>query len=166
MHRRLVFITLLLVTFLMQVIVAPEISIGKVKPDLLVVVTVCLGLLEGPSTGALFGFWGGFLADVFSTSILGVSAFTQALVGFIAGELKHRIVPTSVIWPMGLVFLFSILNELVRFTTWISVGWDARPPFNFATIMGIALYNTLMTILAYPLTRRLAEREEELVLFK
>ncbi len=166
MHRRLVFITLLLVTFLLQVTVAPEISIGRVKPDLLVVVTVCWGLLEGPTAGALFGFWGGFLGDVFSTSILGVSAFAQALVGFISGELKHRIVPTSVIWPMGLVFVFSVLNELVRFVTWIAVGWDARPPFSFATIIGIALYNMLMAVLAYPVTKRLEEREEELVLFK
>jgi rod shape-determining protein MreD len=166
LHRRAVFIVLLLVTFLLQVTVAQEITIGSVKPDLVLVVTICIALYEGPSRGALFGFWGGLLEDIFTISILGVASFAKTIIGYFSGELKNRVISASVLWPMIIIFFFTILHELMKFVAWAIVGWDSHPAFNFATIAGIALYNMLITLVVYPIIRRLVEHEEEVVLFK
>ncbi len=166
MHRRLAFFALLIASFLVQVTVAPEVSVGGVKPDVILVVTVCLAIFEGPGRGAAMGFWGGFLEDMVSSAVMGVSSFSKALAGYLAGELKNRMVSSTVLLPCLAVFVLSVFNELVKFLAWVAVGWEGRPAFRITVIAGVALYDSLLTLLAYPLVRRLVEHEEEVSLFK
>ncbi len=166
MHRRLIFFVVLVLALLVQLTVAPEISIGTVRPDVLLVVAVCWALFEGPGQGALFGFWGGLLEDVFSTAVLGVGAFAKTIIGYFSGELRQRIVSKSVAWPMVIVFFASVLHELVKFATWAMVGLEDRPPFSFGIIAGLALYNALITLAVYPVIGRFALGEERSLMFQ
>ena len=166
MHRRLTFFLVLVVTLLLQLTVAPEIGIGTVKPDILLVATICWALFAGPGQGALFGFCGGLLEDVFSTAVLGVSAFAKTVIGYSCGELRQRVVSKSVIWPMAIVFFGTILHELVKFAAWAMVGLEERPPFSFGVIAGLALYNAVVTLVVYPVLSRLAGREERALMFQ
>jgi rod shape-determining protein MreD len=166
MHRRLTFFSVLIVTLLVQLTVSPEISIGVVIPDFLLVTTICWALLEGPGQGAVFGFCGGLLEDIFSTAVMGVSAFAKTLIGYLCGELRQRVISKSVVWPMIIVFFGSIVNELFKFAAWAMVGLEERPPFNFGVIMGFALYNAVVTLVVYPIVSRLATREEKAMMFQ
>jgi rod shape-determining protein MreD len=166
MHRRLTFFVVLVVTLLVQLTVAPEISIGSVRPDILLVATVCWALFEGPGQGALFGFCGGLLEDIFSTAVLGVSAFAKTIIGYFSGELRQRIISKSVIWPMIIVFFASVLHELIKFAAWAMVGLEDRPPFSIGIIAGLALYNALFTLLIYPVIGRFAGSEERSLMFQ
>ncbi len=67
---------------------------------------------------------------------------------------------------MIIVLLFTVASELVKFATWIVVGWAERPTFNINIIAGVALYNALVTLAVYPLVKRLVQHEEEVMLFK
>lgn len=165
-HRRLLFTIILLVTLLLQVGVAGEMSIGSVKPDILLVATICWALFEGPSRGALFGFWAGLLEDVFSTAVLGVGAFAKTLMGYFAGELRQRVVSKSVIWPMLIIFVGTILHELIKFAAWTMVGLERKPPFELTVIFGLALYNAVITLAVYPLLGRFTIREEREMMFQ
>jgi len=165
-HRRLIFFVVLVLALLVQLTVAPEIAIGTVRPDVLLVVTVCWALFEGPGQGALFGFWGGLLEDVFSTAVLGVGAFAKTVIGYFGGELRQRIISKSVAWPMVIVFFASFLHELVKFATWAMVGLEDRPPFSFGIIAGLALYNALITLAVYPVIGRFALGEERSLMFQ
>lgn len=166
MHRRLTFFVVLVVTLLIQLTISPEISIGTVKPDFILVATICWALFEGPGQGALFGFTGGLLEDIFSTAILGVSAFSKTIIGYFSGELRQRIVSKSVIWPMLIVFVGTILAELVKFAAWTMVGLEDRPSFSIGIIAGVALYNALITLVVYPVIGRFAGREEKALMFQ
>lgn len=164
-RRRLVFAVIVLVVLLLQVGVAGEMSIGSVKPDIMLVAAICWALFEGPSRGALFGFWGGLLEDVFTTTVLGVGAFAKTIIGYFAGELKERIVSKSVFWPALTVFLGTILHELIKFAAWTVVGLENRPPFGFGTIAGLALYNSVLTLVVYPVLGRFTGVEERAMMF-
>jgi len=166
MHRRLTFFVILVAALLLQLTVAPEISIGTVKPDILLVATICWALCEGPGQGALFGFCGGILDDIFSTAVLGVSAFAKTIVGYFSGELRQRVISKSVIWPIIIVFFGSILQELIRFATWAMVGLEEAPPFSIGVIAGMALYNALITLLIYPVIGRFAGSEDRALMFQ
>jgi rod shape-determining protein MreD len=166
MHRRLIFLVTLVIALLVQLTVAPEISIGMVKPDILLVVTMCWALAEGPGQGALFGFSAGLLEDIFTTQVLGVSAFAKTLIGYFGGELRQRVISKSVIWPTIIVFFASILQELLKFMTWNIVGVEDKPAFNFGLIAGLALFNALLTLLIYPVIGRVAAREERSLMFQ
>ena len=166
MHRRLTFFVVLVVSLLVQLTVCPEISIGSVKPDVLLVATVCWALFEGPAQGVLFGFCAGLLEDIFSTAVLGVSAFAKIIIGYFSGELRQRVISKSVIWPMIIVFFGSILHELIKFATWTMVGLEQRPPFSFGIIAGLALYNALITLVIYPVIRHFVGQEDRALMFQ
>ncbi len=164
-HRRLLFAIILLVFLLIQVGVATEISVGRVKPDILLVATICWALLEGPSRGALFGFFGGLLEDAFTTAVMGVGAFAKTILGYMGGELRQRIVSKSILWPVVIVFLGSILHELIKFATWALVGMEERPAFSFGVITGLAFYNAVLTVVVYPILARFSAGEERAMMF-
>jgi rod shape-determining protein MreD len=166
MQRKLTFFVVLIVALLLQLTVAPEISIGSVKPDILLVTTVCWALFEGSASGALFGFCAGLLEGIFSTAVLGVSAFAKTIIGYFSGELRQRVVSKSVIWPIIIVFSASILHELIKFGAWAIVGLEERPPFSFGIIIGLALYNAVITLLVYPIIGRFTAREEKAMMFQ
>lgn len=166
MHRRLTFFVVLVVALLIQLTVSPEIGIGSVKPDILLVATVCWALFQGPGQGALFGFFAGLLEDIFSTAVLGVSAFAKTLIGYFCGELRQRVISKSVVWPILIVFVASIVHELVKFATWAMVGLEQRPPFSFGVIAGLALYNALITLVIYPVIGHFAGQEERALMFQ
>lgn len=165
MHRRLAFFAILITALLIQLTVAPEISIGSVRPDILLVATVCWALFEGPASGALFGFCGGLLEGIFGTNILGVSAFAKTIIGYFSGEMRQRVVSKSVIWPMVIVLAASILHELMKFAAWAIVGLEERPPFSMGIIIGLAMYNAVITLVVYPVIGRFTAREEKAMMF-
>lgn len=164
-HRRLLLAVIILVTLLLQVGVAGEISVGSVKPDILLTATICWALFEGPTQGALFGFWGGLLEDVFTIAVLGVGAFAKTLIGYFSGEIKQRVVSKSVVWPMLIVFAGTLFHELIKFASWTMVGLEQRPSLNAGVVFGLALYNAVLTLAVYPLLGRFASREEREMLF-
>ncbi|OFW57660.1 MAG: rod shape-determining protein MreD [Actinobacteria bacterium RBG_19FT_COMBO_54_7] len=166
MHRRLFFFVTLVIALLAQLTIAPEIRIGVIKPDILLVLTVCWALVEGPGQGAIFGFSAGLLEDIFTTATVGVSAFSKTLIGYFTGEVRQRIVSKSVIWPMLIVFIATIVQELLKFMTWTMVGVEEMPPFNFGVIVGLALFDAAITLLIYPIIGRLAARDERALMFQ
>lgn len=165
-HRRMLFAIIVLVTLLLQLAVVGEISVGSVKPDILLTATICWALFEGSKRGALFGFWGGLLEDVFTTAVLGVGAFAKTLVGYFSGELRQRVVSRSVAWPMLIVFAGTLLHELIKFAAWTMVGLEQRPPLKPGVIFGLALYNAVLTLAVYPLLGRFASQEEREMMFQ
>jgi rod shape-determining protein MreD len=106
------------------------------------------------------------LEDIFSTAVLGVSAFTKTLLGYFCGELRQRVISKSVIWPMIIVFFGSILGEVTKFATWAMVGLEGRPSFSIGIVAGFALYNAIITLLVYPILGRVAVREEVAMMFQ
>ncbi len=166
MHRRLSFFVALVAGILLQVTVAPELTIWGVKPDFLLAMTVCVALLEGPVNGAFFGFASGFLADIFSTSLLGVTALAKTAMGFLTGTFQSRVISRSVLWPALLCWAASIFHEIIKFLAWKIVGAEGTPPFLFLSVLWLATYNMLLVLAVYPLLKRiLPEREEALVMF-
>ncbi len=164
-RNRWAFIFVLLVTMLLELAVAPEIALGSVRPDILLVVLVCWALLEGSRSGAILGFWGGLMEGIFTTTALGVTAFIKTVAGYVVGELRRRVVTRTVLWPMAVVFLVSILHEVAKFGLWSMLGLEGRPSFRLGVVAGFALYNSLFTLLVYPVVLRVAQREEETFMF-
>ncbi len=164
-RQRLVFVLTLLATVILEISVAPEIAVGSVKPGILLTVLVCWAILEGPRSGAVFGFWGGLLEGIFTTTALGVTALVKTVAGYLVGEIRRRVVSRTVIWPMAVVFLTSVLHELSKFALWAMLGIEGKPALRLGVLFGFALYNSLLTLPVYPVVLRLARREEETLMF-
>lgn len=66
-------------------------SPGGGRPDLVIVLVVCVALVDGPNTGVAFGFAAGLALDLLSQHPLGVLALVLAVVGYVVGSGRDRL---------------------------------------------------------------------------
>ncbi|MHB1535040.1 MAG: rod shape-determining protein MreD [Acidimicrobiales bacterium] len=85
---------LLALGILLQTTVAPDLRLGAVAPDFMLLLAICGGLAGGAETGAFVGFFAGLLTDLFlTTTPLGLAALTYCLVGYGIGFLRSTVLP-------------------------------------------------------------------------
>jgi len=152
--------------FFLQFSVMPHFKLLGCQPDLLLVVAIVVAVQEDPITGAIVGFCGGFLQDLISHQVLGVSALTKALAVFISGMLKELFMTYSMFLPAILVLLGSILEVCFHEVTLLMLGQGKVPPLRFAAfVLPTSLYNVLAAFVIYPLMRVFSfpVREERLI---
>lgn len=89
---RLRIAALLVVAVLLQTTLASDLRVFGVAPDLMVLLSICAGMLGGPEAGAWVGFWSGLLMDMFLASTpVGLSALTYCLIGAAVGGLRSSV---------------------------------------------------------------------------
>lgn len=97
-----------------QLFFVPLISFRFIVPDLLVIFLVFYSLRYGRVFGSWIGFTVGFLFDLVSGGIIGISMFAKTLVGFTAGSFMDEyngIESRSIIFLLGVILLSSIINS-------------------------------------------------------
>lgn len=88
--RIAVFGLIAFVTLLLQAVVAPIIAVAGWPPDLVLAVVVAVAVVEGPATGARFGFVAGMGVDLLSggAHLVGLTALVLLLVGEGVGRVR------------------------------------------------------------------------------
>lgn len=164
--RQILLGVLVLGAFILQLSVLPQFKLFGAQPNLILVIAVVVAVQDGPVPGAVVGFCGGLLMDMVSPQVMGVGAFSTAFAAFVAGLLKDFFMTYSILLPVILVFLASLLEPMVSRGTLAMLGQEPLPFFNVATLFAGAFYNVLWVFVLYPLLRRFrfTEREESLVL--
>jgi rod shape-determining protein MreD len=76
-----------------------------VKPDLLLVLALVLGLTRGKGGGVALGCLLGFLQDIMSGGLLGINALSKGLIGFGAGTFRRDLMSFH---PLLQAFIFAL----------------------------------------------------------
>jgi rod shape-determining protein MreD len=109
-----------LAVLLVQTLILPYIAIGSIIPDLVLIWVVYLAVTRGHIAGSTAGFMLGLMLDVLAgdDGMLGLSAFTKTLAGFLAGyafsENKTEQTLTSSQFPL-IVTVTALVHNLVYF---------------------------------------------------
>ena len=167
--RRKIFLGLVVLTaFFLQVAVMPQFKLFGCQPDLMLVIAVVIAVTDGPVEGAIVGFCGGLLLDIASPQVMGVGAFSRAVAAFLAGMMKDFFMTYTILLPVLLVFIMSLLEPSIHQATLAMLGQEQLPPFNVVVLFAAALYNVLTVFVLYPILRRFRfpVKEESLVLSK
>jgi rod shape-determining protein MreD len=125
-----------------QATVAPALRIGDVAPDIPLIIVVLLALRRGPEFGCLAGFAAGLLQDTAGGGLLGVQAFTKAVIGFAIGALGGRLRVTQPLVQVPGLVLLTVLEGLARFALLKAFHYPA--PFGDLmayVVLPQALYN-------------------------
>lgn len=85
MKSKLVMFFTIVVTFLLQCTLCQAIAIGSIKPNLLLILCVSMGLMRGQKSGLFVGFFAGLLQDIFYGSLFGFYALIYMYVGYLSG---------------------------------------------------------------------------------
>ncbi len=96
---------LILTCFLLQCTLLHLLSIGSITPNLLVILTVSMGLLRGRKSGLWTGFFSGLLIDLFYGNLFGFYALIYMYMGFFSGYAYRVYYDDDVRVPMVLTAL-------------------------------------------------------------
>ncbi len=112
LRRTLVTGVIILAAFLLQNNIFAAISLIRITPNLLLLVTVTFGLLHGKLTGLAVGFFAGLLADAFGGTLLGQYALILSVLGYGCGFFTPYFYLDSVVLPMGVCAACELIYGL------------------------------------------------------
>ncbi len=158
MRRALLLTVVVLTALLLQTTVFADVRLLGARPELMYLLTICFGVLEGPASGAATGFVGGMAQDFLLNQPKGITALTLTLLGYAIGMLRQYVVSPSPVLPVflvaagtfGGVLFYGVVSFLLGQldTSWFYL-------FRIAALSGI--YNAVLTPLLFPILRRAAE---------
>jgi len=152
-----------LAAFLLQTSVFTHLAVLGVKPDLLMVVVACWGLLYGPRAGFVAGMVTGLAQGVMLGQYIGLFALVKALVGFAVGVVESKIFKENIWVPTVAVGAAVLAHE---FLVWLCLK-VLGVPTPAVTILTVAVPGSVYSMLAAPLAYRqlflynVAERARE-----
>ncbi|MFW6148513.1 MAG: rod shape-determining protein MreD [Atribacterota bacterium] len=105
---------IIVATLMIELVMANILSFDAVKPDLMLIVVICLSFISGAEEGIIAGFTGGLLKDIFSVHLLGINALVKTVIGYIAGVIREKIFSQHLMWIVAIfTFIFTFMNNLI-----------------------------------------------------
>lgn len=153
---------LIFLTVLIQSTVADSIKIYGVKPNLTIIVIVCVALLRNTTEGAVVGLICGLMQDAVSGRVIGFYALLGLYLGLAISKSNKKLNKENILIAVFLTFVSSIVYEcIVYFFTTVF-----RAPLNFIyplknKILIEAIYNSVISILVFIIVSRIHKRFEE-----
>ena len=132
-------ILLIILALFLQASWTNAISLWDIKPDLIVLILVFVGITSGQIEATLLGFFSGFMIDVYNPEWMGMNALSNSLIGFAVGYSRVGVVAediqvqaTILLWPAScaISFFFFVTLFPTRSKPCISscvMVWE--PPF-------------------------------------
>lgn len=118
-------VAIVIVGVILQLSFFSQVSLFHVSPDALPALVVVLGLLGGTLTGAVCGFWVGFLLDCLLIAPLGGASLVLLATGYLAGLFRERFEIHSSLVPPLLCMGLTLFAELGFGAVELMLGVDA-----------------------------------------
>lgn len=152
--RRLRVVAVAIAAVVVQHGLMPDLTIFGVHPDILLLLTVVVGITGGADRGAVAGFAAGLATDIFLTTPLGLSAMAYAIAGYLIG--LAAVDADDLPWTIG---GFAALGTAVGVTLYVVLAGLLS---DFSTGSGrwlqvtfiLAILNSLLAPLLAPVLAR------------
>ncbi len=156
MRLVLLFVVASLVALGLQTEVLQWLPYRGLIPDLILILSVDLGLKHHGAGGVLLAFAMGFATDAMSGSHIGFNAFVMTAAYLLAFEVsRHMLIANDLIGAM-LIFVLVILRTLGAFM--VGSGWQGLrdvPPAILRIGLGQAAITTLLAPMIFSIMGRL-----------
>ncbi len=144
----------LLVAVLLQTAVAPHLRLLGAYPDFALIAVVCVALLKGSETGAVFGFLTGMLTAIALMEPFGLSAFVFVLIGYFAGRYAETADLPAGFAPLLTVFVATLVANVLFAMAQFLLAREAPLGFFLGRVLFPSLvFNTLLAAPVYLLVR-------------
>lgn len=154
-----VMVVLFLLAIVLQTTVFSSFVLWGSYPDLLTVLVVNLGILNGSTEGAWLGFAAGLLQDLLLGRFIGLHAVSLALVGYISGAASQRLYRDNYIVPPFFTLLGTWLGRTLVLVGMALFGKTVPISVQMIRVIGLSgLYSALVTIVIYRRFAKLNDR--------
>lgn len=144
MKRKLIIFLMLWICFIAQTSILNMLDFLAVTPNLLMILTVSIGFMQGKTEGLLTGFAAGLMIDLFYGDVFGFYALLYMLCGWFSGRFSQIYFDEDVKIPLILVALSDLfLGLAVYFARFLLRGRLGL----FGYLTGIILPEMVCTVL-------------------
>ena len=156
MKRILAYILLILAFFLVQNNIFAASSLILTVPNLLLILVFSIGFIRGSFEGMLIGFACGLLNDLFFGSILGFSALMYTILGYGMGMIGNLYYTDFVNMPLILCLFSMLIYHIGTYLfAFLIPGRGGFGVYLSKVAIPELLYTGLMTLVLYPLLRKI-----------
>lgn len=85
-------------------------SINGILPDFLLIFIILIAYNTNSFEAELFGFILGFLLDIFSSTLFGISAFIYVIIGYGVGKFKNTFNVESILFMLLVVLIGTVIK--------------------------------------------------------
>ena len=153
---------LILINFVMQTSVWPQLAIFGAVPDTAVILIVSYGVLRGDVEGAIFGLSAGLLQDIFSGGPIGMFALFGMLIGYVSGKPFRDFFNDNYFLPFFIVLVAIIFQQMAIYvSSFLFLGHLNLAHFAWSIILPTVVYTVALSIPLYSLLHFINERVEK-----
>lgn len=138
-------------------------NIAGVKPNLFVIFVLFLGLFAGRKIGMILGIIFGLILDFLIGQKIGITGIVLGAIGLLGGYFDKNFSKDSritlMIMVIGATFLFEFIIYIIN-SILLSYGLELMAFLR--TIIIEIVFNTLLTIILYPILQNLGYKIEEI----
>jgi len=127
MKKTVIFIFLVILVLILQGVLIGRIQLRWGRPDLPLILLIFWAWHNNWKQGLIAGFVIGLLVDILFFPLMGLNAFSLALVGFLVAEIRERVYQDNVIFFILLVGAATVLNGIIL-SFWLLV-FNISPSF-------------------------------------
>lgn len=127
MKKTVIFIFLVVLVLILQGVLIGRIQLRWGRPDLPLILLIFWAWHNNWKQGLIAGFVIGLLVDILFFPLLGLNAFSLALVGFLVAEIRERVYQDNVIFFILLIGAATVLNGIIL-SFWLLV-FNISPSF-------------------------------------
>lgn len=150
MRRTITLALLILFSFLLQTTLFRFLEFGQIAPNLMLILTVSFGFMQGKKEGLMVGFFCGLLADLFHGDVLGFYAFIYMYIGYLSGFFCKIFFDEDIKVPIFMVtagdLLFNMTIFVIRF---LFRGRVDLYSYLKMVILPEIVYTVLLSVLLY-----------------
>ena len=151
---RVLTVVLALMLAVLQTTLIHGISVFHTVPYLLFIAVVCYSLLHADYSALVFAAVCGLLLDVTGGRTVGVNTLFCLYAAYFCVRISGSLFNNNVFVSMVFVMLLSIPYELFTYVLYFAVWGQGAFGYAFlCKILPVVLYNFLMTLIIYPVTR-------------
>jgi len=144
----------LVVAVLLQTAVAPHLRLLGANPDFALIAVICVALVWGSETGAVFGFLTGIFTAIALMEPFGLSAFVLVIIGYFAGRYAETADLPAGLAPILTVFVATLAADIMLAMAQFLLG--RQVPLDFflwRVLLPSLVFNTLLAAPVYLLVR-------------
>jgi rod shape-determining protein MreD len=140
--------------FTIQAALFPWLPIHRVRPDIILVFILYLGLFFPPVSGGLLAFFIGYLMDLFSGNTYGLYTFSRPLLFSLAYLFRDRFYFEGILPQFLFVFILALGEGLLLQLLLTALNPSPLYPLLFTVLLPQTFFTALITPLLFALLHK------------
>lgn len=154
--KTIIYILSFFIIYFLEVFLFENFTIANVKPNLFIITIIIIGLYMKPTKSFIIGVITGLMIDLLNAKAIGITAIELGLLGYGVSCVESMFSIESKLSLIIFIFAGTILYEFSNYIIniiFFKVNIEWRTIIEIISIE--TLYNVLLTIIFYPLCKKI-----------